>query len=417
MLDKIEITVVAGDGGNGAISFRREKFVAYGGPDGGDGGNGGSVILRADLSVSTFRKFQHRRFFRAAKGRDGQGKKKHGRDGEDLIITVPPGTVASYKTEDGEALIEDLRESGQQVLVARGGKGGWGNTQFTSPTNQAPQFAQKGEAGEQKPIVLEMRLIADVGIIGYPNVGKSTFLSAVSAAHPKIADYPFTTLEPVLGVVDLGQQRFTLAEIPGLVEDAHLGRGLGHDFLRHAMRTKMFIHLLDASSASAVEDMRRVNKELALFDPSLEKKPQLVVVNKVDLPEVRARLDELKREFVMKGVKAYFISAATGEGVPELMGEIAQMLSRLAEKKHPEVRLKVFRPQPRAARVGVHKDGDTFVISGAGLERVMTRGAAGGEVVGQLRRFLARKGVDRALEKAGVKPGDKVRCGSLEWEW
>jgi GTP-binding protein len=270
MYDRVAIRVRAGKGGDGVVSFRQEKFVPFGGPDGGDGGDGGDVIIKAEGSVSSLRAFERRRFYKAANGEGGKGKKKHGKKGKNLILTVPVGTVILSKTQvGGKALMADLEEAGQQVVIARGGKGGWGNTRFVSATNQAPQIAQIGEIGEENSVILELRLIADVGVMGYPNVGKSTLLAACSAAKPKIASYPFTTREPILGAVEVGQRSFVLAEIPGLIDGAHLGRGLGHDFLRHVGRTKILIHLVDGSSASPVEDMIQVNNELSLYDSAL----------------------------------------------------------------------------------------------------------------------------------------------------
>ncbi|GAJ01027.1 unnamed protein product, partial [marine sediment metagenome] len=262
-----------------------------------------------------------------------------------------------------------------QALVAKSGKGGWGNTHFVSSTNQAPQIAQKGEIGEENSIILELRLIADVGIIGYPNVGKSTLLAAVSAAKPKIADYPFTTREPVLGVAEVAQQRFVLAEIPGLIGGAHLGRGLGHDFLRHIVRTKILIHLIDGSSASPIEDMIRVNTELSLFDSALAQKPQLVVVNKIDLPQVQTRLAEMKDAFNSAGTAALFISAATGEGISELMTEAIKVLQSATAgvETGEKIPRKVFHPKPRSIGASVHREGDTFVVVAPGLERIVTR--------------------------------------------
>lgn len=417
MFDRVEIVVRAGNGGDGVVSFRREKFVPFGGPDGGDGGDGGDVVIMADSGITDLHLFKQKRFYRAGDGRNGKGKKKHGKKGENLILTVPAGTVVSYKTQIGDhALIADLEQSGQQVVTAKGGEGGLGNTHFTSSTNQAPQIAQEGEVGEENSIILEMRLIADVGIIGYPNVGKSTLLSTVSAAKPKIAHYPFTTREPILGVADVGQRSFVLAEIPGLIDGAHLGRGLGHDFLRHIIRTKILIHLIDGSSVSPAEDMIRVNSELSLFDSALAKKPQLVVVNKIDLPQVQARLGEIKDAFSSAGTTALFISAATGEGVPELMAEIMKMLEQVSDEKEAGERIprKVFRPQPRRIDISVHKEGNTFVVMAPGVERIVARtGVASSEVQRQLQKL----GVSKALEKAGAKPGDRVRCGNIEWEW
>ncbi len=421
MFDKVEIEVKAGDGGDGVVSFRREKFVPFGGPDGGDGGGGGDVIVMADSSVDSLREFGRRRFYKAADGDDGKGKRRHGKKGENLILAVPAGTVVLRKTQIAEdALIADLKQPGQQVVVAKGGRGGLGNTHFASPTNQAPRIAQEGEPGEENSIILEMRLIADVGIIGYPNVGKSTLLAAASAAKPKIASYPFPTRQPILGVAEVGQRSFVLAEIPGLIDGAHLGRGLGHDFLRHIVRTKILIHLIDGSSASPLEDMIRVNAELNLFDSALAHKPQLCAVNKIDLSEVQARLAEIKDAFSCAGITVFFISAATGEGIAELLAEALQLLSRAMAKAEASEKIhkKVFRPQPRGDVPSVHKEGNTFVVVAPELERILARTDVTSPAVRwQLKRQLARLGVSQALEKTGVKPGDKIRCGNLEWDW
>lgn len=403
------------------VSFRREKFVPFGGPDGGDGGDGGDVIIRADSSVDSLRIFSRKRFYRAAGGKDGKGKRKHGKNGESLILAVPVGTVVSYKTQIGsDALIADLEQPGQQAVVAKGGRGGLGNTHFASSTNQAPEIAQKGEPGEENAIILEMRLIADVGIVGYPNVGKSTLLAAASAAKPEIASYPFTTREPILGVVEVGQRSFVLAEIPGLIDGAYLGRGLGHDFLRHIVRTKILIHLIDGSSASPVENMTQTNAELSLFDSALAQKPQLIVVNKIDLPQVQARLAEIKDAFSSAGATPLFVSAATGEGVAGLMAETMKVLQSVTVERGVSERIpmKVFRPQPKGVGFKVYKEGNTFVVVAPELERIVARtDVTGPGVRWQLKRQLARLGVRKALERAGIKPGDRVRCGNLEWDW
>jgi GTP-binding protein len=420
MFDRVEILVKAGHGGDGAVSFRREKFAPFGGPDGGDGGTGGHVIIRADSSVTSLRLFTQKGVYSAVPGAHGQGKKKHGKNGQDLILRVPVGTIAWDKTAiGGDAIIADLEQADQQAIVARGGRGGRGNTHFTSSTNQAPRIAEKGEAGEEKAIILELRLIADVGIIGYPNVGKSSLLAAASAAKPKIASYPFTTLEPVLGVAEVGDKSFVLAEIPGLIDGAHLGRGLGSDFLRHALRTKVLIHLIDGGSASPLEDMARVNAELSLFDSALAQKPQLVVVNKIDLPEVQVRLADLKSAFRDAGIPVFFISAATGEGVTGLMAEAVELLEKVS-RLEPGERLPktVFRPRPRRVDVRVHQEGETFVVTSPELERIVARvDMTEPTVRWQMRGRLARMGITKALEKAGIKLGDKVRCGEYEWEW
>ncbi len=421
MLDRIEVVIKAGNGGNGVVSFRREKFVPFGGPDGGDGGNGGAVVIRADAAVTSLRAFGQKRYYKAADGQNGRGKRQHGKKGENLILTVPVGTMVLNKTQiGGDAFIVDLEQPGQQEVVAKGGKGGLGNVHFASSTNQAPQIAQKGEIGEEKSIILELRLIADVGIIGYPNVGKSTLLAVASAAKPKIASYPFTTREPILGVAEVGRQSFVLAEIPGLIDGAHLGRGLGHDFLRHIVRTKILIHLIDGSSASSIEDMIRVNAELSLFDSALAQKPQLVAVNKIDLPPVQARLAEIKDAFSSAGINVLFVSAATGGGVTELLTETVKLLNKVTAEKEAgrKVPRKIFRPQPRGIGTSVHKEGDIFVVVAPGLERIMARMEITSPAVQrQLKRQLTRLGVSKALQKAGITPGDRVRCGDLEWEW
>ena len=421
MFDRAEIVIKAGDGGDGAISFRREKFVPFGGPDGGNGGNGGDIIITAGSGVTSLRIFQYKRFYRAGYGKPGKGQRKHGKKGENLVLAVPVGTVVSDKTQvGGNPFIADLEQAGQQVVVAKGGRGGLGNTHFASSTNQAPRIAEKGDSGEERSIILELRLIADVGIIGYPNAGKSTLLAATSAAKPKIASYPFTTGEPILGMVEVGQRSFILAEIPGLIDGAHLGRGLGHDFLRHILRTKILIHLIDGSSVSPTEDMAHINAELSLFDSALARKPQLIVVNKIDLPQVQAGLTEIKDAFISAGTAPYFVSAATGQGVPKLMTETMKMLGQVVDKAEvgEKIPKKVFRPEPRGISTRVYKEGDTFVVVAPEIERIMDRSdLASFEVRWQLERQLIKLGVSKALLKAGIKPGNKVRCGNLEWEW
>jgi GTP-binding protein len=347
MIDRVEIWVKAGNGGNGVISFRREKFVPFGGPDGGDGGDGGSIFLVASRGLSTLTHLRQRRHYRARKGEHGKGKNRHGKRGNDVALAVPLGTLVQRKEDNGRVTLADLTVEGQRVLVAKGGRGGWGNAHFATPTNQAPRIAQEGKPGEEWQLLLDLKLLADVGIIGYPNVGKSTLLSSVSRASPKVADYPFTTTEPVLGVVELGYRAFVLAEIPGLIEGAHQGRGLGHDFLRHIERTRVLIHLLDGSAEHPLSDLNKTNEELRLFNPALGEKPQLVAINKIDLPSVRTRLPELRR--TLRGIEppVYFISAATGEGIAELMNKTAELLQlSLPQPEAEAAEFKVFRPKP-----------------------------------------------------------------------
>jgi GTPase len=420
LFDKVGIFVRAGNGGNGAISFRKEKFVPFGGPDGGDGGKGGDVIIRAEESVDNLYRYRGQRRYRAEDGGAGMGRKKHGKNGSDLVLAVPAGTVVWNRNAIGDdAVLADLAQPGQEVIVAKGGRGGWGNTRYATSTNQAPQIAQSGAAGEEASLYLEMKLIADAGLVGLPNAGKSTLLAAASAARPKIAGYPFTTIEPALGTVAAGKRTFVLAEIPGLVTDAHLGRGLGHDFLRHVARTRALIHLVDGSAAAPAEDMMQVNRELALFDSALAQKPQLVALNKVDLPEVQERKAALEEDFRKAGINAFFISAESGEGVPELMAAAAALITEIARetgaKEAPE---KVFRPRPVSADGGVRKEGRVYLVTAPDLARLRSKdGGVSGELRRQLMSYLAKKGITAKLEKAGIRPGDRVRVGELEWEW
>ncbi len=327
MIDRIEIYVYAGRGGDGAISFRREKFIPFGGPDGGDGGKGGSVILIADKSRTTLSDLRQRKHYRAPHGGKGKGKEQHGRKGKDILIRVPLGTMVRRVGEAEGIKLGDLIADGQRLVVAKGGRGGWGNKHFATPVKQAPRIAKGGERGEERKLVLDLKLIADVGLIGRPNVGKSTLINAVSAARSKVADYPFTTLEPKLGVVEMGFNSFVIADIPGLIEGAHSGHGLGHDFLRHIERTRILIHILDGTTVNPIADLEEINEELFLFNPSLKGKPQLVAVNKIDIPGVRQRLPEIEK--ALSGIESphYSISAAGGEGVNELMTRAAAMLA------------------------------------------------------------------------------------------
>lgn len=417
MIDKVEIYVRAGDGGNGMIGFRREKYVPYGGPDGGDGGHGGNITVVADRGMNTLLKYyQGKRRFAAERGENGSGRKKHGKNGSDLDIKVPQGTLI-YKEREGEReLMVDMAVDGQRVMVARGGRGGYGNTRFATPVNQAPRIAQKGEVGDEASLILELKLIADVGIIGHPSVGKSTLLAAASAARPKIAAYPFTTTEPILGVVDVGHNSFVLAEIPGLIEGAHRGLGLGHDFLRHAERTRVLIHLLDGSSANPRADMDQINKELAMFNPVLASKRQLVAVNKIDLPQVLERIPELQKE-LGNGEAPLFISAATTEGVSQLMTKACEMLDSVATPQPVEA-ITVFRPQPRKERVTVSMEGEVFVVSSSRAEKLIARmDVQNPEARAYIRNQFTRIGVAKALKNAGVKLGDMVRFGKVEMKW
>jgi len=420
MYDKTEIRVKAGNGGDGAVTFRREKFVPFGGPDGGNGGRGGNVVLLADQRIASLRLFKRNLLYRAGDGGGGKGQKKTGKQGNDLVLRDPVGTIVWQETEtEDRSLFGDLTEDGQELVIAEGGRGGWGNVHFATSTNQTPRIAQKGETGKENQYLLELRLIADVGIIGFPNVGKSSLLAKSSRAKPKVADYPFTTLEPILGVVDVGIHNFVLAEIPGLIEGAHAGRGLGSEFLQHALRTKVLIHLVDGTSASPADNIALVNTELRLFDGGLAGKPQIIAVNKMDLPEVREKVKEIRSLFNGAGLPVFFISAATGDGVPELMNEAYRLLKQVEslETEEDVAAEKVFRPVPRQSQE-VYLDGDVFVINSPEIERIVTRvDLEDPEVMRQLRGQLEKTGINRALIKAGIKGGDKVRCGEVEWLW
>ena len=420
MLDKVDIKVKAGDGGDGSVSMRREKFVPFGGPDGGDGGQGGDVIVRADPCVSTMTFFHNKRLYKAENAGTGQRQKMHGKNGEDLTLTVPLGTVVQVRDKHEDLVVlADLAEPGQQVVAARGGKGGRGNFHFATSTNQTPRLAEKGVAGEEKDIILELKLIADVGIIGYPNVGKSSLLGAATAANPKIADYAFTTLEPMLGMVETAKERFVLCEIPGLIEGAHMGKGLGHDFLRHAVRTRVLIHLLDGASPSPADDMIAVNNELSLFDASLSRKAQIVVINKIDLPEVKERKVEFKKMFKGAGIRVRFVSAATGEGVKELMDEVLALLEKYPKsQKIQESPVPVLYPKGREINFSVEEQDGEWVVHSPELERLVAGSEIRDpEVRRQLGNRISRPSIRHILERSGVKPGDKLRVGDFEWVW
>jgi GTP-binding protein len=329
-VDEARIHVMAGNGGNGCLSFRRERFIPKGGPDGGDGGKGGDVILQADAQLATLLDFSYPQQFRAGRGVHGKGKDQTGKNGEDLVIRIPVGTL--LRDDQTGEVIQDFIFDGQQFVAAKGGRGGRGNTRFATATQRAPRRADKGEAGEERWLRLELKLLADVGLLGYPNVGKSTFLSKISSARPKIADYPFTTLTPNLGVVLRKERRpFVVADIPGLIEGASHGAGLGLTFLRHVERTKLLVHLLDISegpSRDPATDFRTLNNELKAYHPSLAEKPQVLALNKMDLPSVRERAADVQMQFEKMGYRLYLVSGLTGEGMEELVEAVSEALEK-----------------------------------------------------------------------------------------
>jgi GTP-binding protein len=428
--DHTKIYVKAGNGGDGSIHFRREKFAPFGGPDGGDGGRGGSVYFQATTNLNTLIDYRYRQQFKAGSGEAGVGQKMHGAKGRDVVLQVPCGTL--IRDADTHEVVADLTEPEQRVMVARGGRGGLGNVHFATATHQAPKEAQKGEPGEERWLSLELRLIADVGLVGYPNAGKSTLLSIVTAAHPKIADYPFTTLTPNLGVVEVGQPRsgdgfsFVLADIPGLIEGAAQGVGLGHEFLRHIKRTRLLIHMLDgaASERDPWQDFQSINHELAEYDEQLAQRPQIVVFNKMDLPDAQENWLTFKEQAEAAGYPVFAISAAAHQGTVELMEVVARRLQELQREEAEraaqtivDAEGAVLRPLPADAFT-VTKEGRIFVVSGKRVERVVSMtNQESEEGMARLQITLEKLGVTKALEEAGVQVGDCVRFGKVELYW
>jgi len=416
-LDQVDITVASGRGGDGAIHFRREKFVPRGGPDGGNGGRGGHVILEVSATLNTLTAFRHRSVYRGADGERGARSDRTGKNADDLKLLVPPGTLVRDAVS-GE-LLGDLTAAGMRLRVCRGGRGGRGNARFANSRNQAPRMAEHGEPGEERRLRLELRLIADLGIIGVPNAGKSTLLAALTNARPKIADYPFTTLQPNLGVAHLDDETaVVLADIPGLLEGAHRGAGLGADFLRHIQRTRALIHLVDGLAEDPIADFSQVNTELALFDGRLKSRPQVVAINKVDQPQVIARLAELEARFHKLGVRPLRISALARTGTRDLLRAGVQAMLNAAPEPEPE-QVPVYRPDEQATAFSIQPEGTrTWRLSGKAVGRAaaMTYWEYA-EAVRRFQRILERLGVDSALRQAGARQGDNVRIGEYEFEW
>jgi GTP-binding protein len=417
MIDQVKIYVRSGDGGDGVVAFRREKYVPHGGPSGGDGGRGGDVILQVERTLNTLSPFGKKVHFKARHGKRGGMSTKTGLSAKNLIVPVPPGTIV--RDSETGALLADLVKVGDSAVVARGGRGGRGNTHFATSRNQAPRVAEKGEPGEEKWIVLELRLIADVGIVGVPNAGKSTLLSVISNAKPKIADYPFTTLEPNLGVVLYDDSDIVVADIPGLVEGAHMGIGLGHSFLRHVTRTRALIHLLNGASDDPIADYNQINMELSLYDEKLGGKPQIVVLNKVDIPEVAAKQEQIKTDLAARGVEVMAISAATQYNVTILIQKMVAMLAILPKGSPFIDEMPVYDLSEEAMGFEVEKIGDDeYRIVGKRVERAaaMTYWDYE-EAVMRFHRILETIGVTAALKEAGVQEGDTVYIGEHELEW
>ncbi len=417
-LDRAKIHVAAGSGGNGVVAFRREKFVPRGGPAGGNGGRGGHVYFVVEPSLNTLQPFKNQVHYTAERGTHGGGSNKTGAMGTDLHIAVPPGTLI----RDGETgeLIADLTKPGQEALVARGGRGGRGNASFKTHRNTAPRIAEKGEPGEAFWVELELKIIADVGIIGVPNAGKSTLLSVISSAKPKIADYPFTTLVPNLGVAEVNHRQIVFADIPGLLEGAHEGVGLGLEFLRHVERSRILVHLLNGSSPDPLGDFEAINQEIQLFNPAMVDRPQLVVFNKLDLPDTREAWPEVENALAQKDIPAMAISAVTGENVQKMLFRVQEMLDALpVEDETPTEELVEIEPAVDEKAFYVHRlEPDLWQVEGIAIERIvqMTNWDYY-EATMRFQRILRAMGILDALREAGVQDGDRVQIAHVELIW
>ncbi len=415
-IDEAKIYVRSGRGGAGMVHFHREKYVPRGGPDGGDGGRGGDVVFQVKNTLNTLQSFRYKRKFVAEDGQNGGASNMTGRSAKNLVIHVPPGTII-YDDDNGE-LLGDLVLNGQELRICKGGRGGLGNQHFATSRNQAPRTAEKGEPPEEKNLRLQLKLLADIGLVGVPNAGKSSFLAAVSNANPKIANYPFTTIEPNLGVANLDEENsLIIADIPGLIEGAHQGVGLGFDFLKHIQRTRVIIHILDGMAEDPLADFTQINSELALFDPLLGKKPQVVVVNKVDLPDVQEKWKTLQKALTKKGYSPYAISAVSHENLTTVLWKAHELLQTVPEEPLIET-IPLYRPEQDPRDFTITREADGWRISGASIERAaeMTYW----EHDGSVRRFhhlMVKLGIDEALRKEGIEEGDTVFINDFELEW
>lgn len=418
--DEAKIHVKGGDGGDGAVAFRREKYVPRGGPSGGTGGDGGDVVLYVDTHRSTLYRFSKRTHFRAGRGRHGGGSNRRGASGEDVHVPVPPGTMV-YDAETGE-LLGDLTEPGEELVVARGGRGGRGNASFVTATDQAPRVAEHGEPGEERWLRLELKVLADVGLVGKPNSGKSTLLATTTAARPKIAAYPFTTLQPNLGIVSLGPEtEFVMADIPGLIEGASEGKGLGHEFLRHVERTRVLVHLIDGLSPDPLGDLVAIDEELAAFSPDLAEKPKIVAFNKIDMPQAEERWPEVKEaldDAAAGGYPAMAISALTGDNTRKLLYQVATMLEEAPEPEGRPEQVPVFRLDDDEDRFVIERVEDGWRVSGVAVERLAAMTVWNlDESVMRFQRKLRQMGITEALREVGVETGDTVCIGDKELVW
>jgi GTP-binding protein len=416
-VDHAKIYVRGGDGGNGIVAFRREKYVPLGGPSGGDGGRGGSVIFIADEGLTTLMDFKYRHHFKAVRGAHGQGKNMHGAGGQDLLVKVPVGTV--IKDDDNGRVIADLTEHGQEAVVARGGRGGRGNARFATATNKAPSVSENGEPGEEKWIRMELKLLADVGLVGFPNAGKSTLIARISAARPKIADYPFTTLVPNLGVViTKNKESFVVADIPGLIAGAHQGSGLGHEFLRHIERTRVLIFVLDTAQTEGrdvLQDYQVLREELELYRPDLKERPYLIAANKMDVPEAQENYERLQAEF---GDRVYAISAVSGLGVEALVEETFRLLQALPRDMLISGEEPVVRRFEEEEPFIIANVNGVFEVRGKRIEKLMAMTNFNtDEGLQRFQKIIEKMGLEEALREKGVKAGDTVRIADLEFEY
>ena len=410
---------MAGDGGNGIVAFRREKYVPEGGPAGGDGGTGGDIIFKVNEGLSTLMDFRYNKHFKGERGENGMSKGKHGKNAEPLIVEVPPGTTV-YNNETNET-IADLTKNEQSAVIVRGGKAGRGNMRFASARNPAPNIAENGELGEQMEIRVELKVMADVGLVGFPSVGKSTLISVVSAARPKIADYPFTTLVPNLGVVSVGDGRsFVMADLPGLIEGAHEGIGLGHQFLRHVERTRLIVHVIDMApleDRDAFDDYEKINYELEAYGTHLIDKPQIIVANKMDMPEAEERLEELKGK-LPKEIDIIAISSFTKTGVEELLYKIADKLASIPHAVAEEEKVTIRYEEKEEPFIISRSDDGAYILSGIKIERIFNAtDFAYDESVQRFARQIRHLGVDKALRKRGAVDGDTIRILDFEFDF
>ncbi|WP_409509059.1 GTPase ObgE [Bacillus spizizenii] len=424
-VDQVKVYVKGGDGGNGMVAFRREKYVPKGGPAGGDGGKGGDVVFEVDEGLRTLMDFRYKKHFKAIRGEHGMSKNQHGRNADDMVIKVPPGTVVT--DDDTKQVIADLTEHGQQAVIARGGRGGRGNSRFATPANPAPQLSENGEPGKERYVVLELKVLADVGLVGFPSVGKSTLLSVVSSAKPKIADYHFTTLVPNLGMVETDDGRsFVMADLPGLIEGAHQGVGLGHQFLRHIERTRVIVHVIDMSGLEGrdpYEDYVTINQELSEYNLRLTERPQIIVANKMDMPQAAENLEAFK-EKLTDDYPVFPVSAVTREGLRELLFEVANQLENTPEfPLYDEEELTqnrvMYTIENEEVPFNITRDPDgVFVLSGDSLERLFKMtDFSRDESVKRFARQMRGMGVDEALRERGAKDGDVIRLLEFEFEF